>query len=81
MAGFHLPRDPHIPNQGNGGWIDVEPADDPVVPIEEDFEEDFQEDADSESKAYNPPQVAQNPNPRIISMALRHVGSEPRLVE
>ena len=68
MVGFHVPGDPYLPNQGNGGWIEDEPEDDHVVPIEEDFEEedekDIQEDFDSEPEVYNPPQFAQNPNPR-----------------
>ena len=43
MVEFHLPGHPYFPNQGNECWI--EPEDDLVVLIEEDFEEDFSEDS------------------------------------
>ena len=43
MDGFHLLGDPYFPNQGNGGWLEEEPEDDPMAPIEEDFEEEDEE--------------------------------------
>ena len=29
MAGFHHPGDPYFPNQGNNGWLEEEPEEDP----------------------------------------------------
>ena len=65
MAGFHPPRDPYFPNQGNVGWISAEPEDEPAIPLNDDFAEDFLEDDDSRLEAYNPPPVTQNPNPHL----------------
>ena len=52
MTGFYLPGDSYFPNHGNDGCI--EPEDDHVVPIEE----DFPKDSDLESEFYDPPQIS-----------------------
>ena len=45
MAGFHLPRDPYFPSQGNAGWIEEEP--------ENIIEEDPEEDPEEENEEYD----------------------------
>ena len=59
MVWFHLPGDPYFPNEGKWRRHNAEPKDDPADPIEG----DLPEDSDIESRAYNPPQVTQNPIP------------------
>lgn len=72
MAGFHLPGDPYFPNQGNRGWIQEDPEEDPEVQMEEDTEEQMgdvedddddsdEEDFDAESEVINLPYVAHVP--------------------
>ncbi|KAL7618246.1 hypothetical protein Lser_V15G04420 [Lactuca serriola] len=64
MVGFHLPEDPYFANQGNGGWLDEETEENLEIPLDDAFVENSSKDDDSVSEAYNPPPVAQNPNPR-----------------
>ena len=40
MARFHNPGDPYYPNQGNGGWTEEDPEEDPEDVFEEDLEDD-----------------------------------------
>ena len=42
MAGFHHPRDPYFPNQGNGGWL--EPEEEPEEESEEEPGEEPEEE-------------------------------------
>ena len=57
MAGFHLPGDPYFPKQGNGGWIEPEPEEEPeeglAEPVvdseEEESDDDDVDDSDAES--------------------------------
>ena len=80
MVGFHFPDDPYFPNQGNGGWLEEEPEEDPEelevepkapeVDLEEDeldgSDEDIREDeSDTESKVINPPYMVQVPAYRM----------------
>ena len=68
MAGFHLPKDPYFPDNGNGGWIKEDPeeqveADAPAAEVDpeeglddnEDIDEDLvEEDFDADSKVSDP---------------------------
>ena len=40
MAGFHMLGDPYFPNQGNGGWIEEDPEEDPEELVEAEEAED-----------------------------------------
>ncbi|KAI3510484.1 hypothetical protein L1887_17521 [Cichorium endivia] len=53
MAGFHLPGDPYFLDEGNNGWLDEEPEEDPEEGQEED-EEMEEEDSEAESKVSDP---------------------------
>lgn len=55
MVGFHLPGDPYFPEQGVGGWLDVEPDDNHEIPLDDDFVENFPDDSDSEPKVNDYP--------------------------
>lgn len=61
MAGFHIQGDPYYPNQGNGGWLEGDPEEDPAgVEEEEEPMEEEEEEADgtdSEPEVINPPVV------------------------
>ncbi|XP_023734795.1 uncharacterized protein LOC111882655 [Lactuca sativa] len=50
MEGFHHLGDPYYPNQGNGGWIEEDPEEDPKEPMEDPDElaEWEEEDIDEE---------------------------------
>ena len=72
MAGSHIPGDPYFPNQGNGGWIEEYPKEEPEEIMEKESEEEFEEEInveeeeeedelDAESEVINPPYVARVP--------------------
>ncbi|KAI3499632.1 hypothetical protein L1887_35436 [Cichorium endivia] len=53
MAGFYLPEDPYFPDEGNNGWLEEEPEEDPEEGQEED-EEMEEGDSDAESEVSDP---------------------------
>ena len=55
MAGFHLPGDTYFPNQENVGWLEDEPEENHVIPLDDDFAEQFPEEADIELEVKNLP--------------------------
>lgn len=68
MAGFHHPRDPYFPNQGNKGWIVEDRDEDPEEILEEDSEEEAEfevkeeeDESDTGSKVIDPPYMARIP--------------------
>lgn len=90
MAGFHLPRDPYFPNQGNAGWIEEEPEE----PIEEDPEEEPEEEEEEvdeeeeeednevdmdEDESEEEPEVFNPPYiPKVPANRYGYNGPEPR---
>ncbi|KAI3523719.1 hypothetical protein L1887_02065 [Cichorium endivia] len=76
MAGFHFPRDPYFPDEGNNGWLDEEPEEDPEEGQEED-EEIEEGDSDAESEVSDPrfPIREHNAPPPLPSFQVyRHPG-------
>ena len=63
MVGFNLLGDLYFHNQGNGGWLDVEPKENHEIPLDDDFAENFPEDSKSEPEVNNLPLAAPIPNP------------------
>lgn len=43
MAGFHHPRNPYFPKQGNAGWLKPEPEEELEEELEEESEEEPEE--------------------------------------
>ena len=78
MAEFHLLGDLYFPNQGNDGWIEAEPEENHVIPLDDDFTEQFPKEADPELEVEYLPPVAliTNPNPDLSSKAQRLCGPE-----
>ena len=67
MAGFHMPRDPYFPNQGNGSWIEEDPEEDPEEIMEEDPKKDPEEEEDEEESEEDSDVGLEVVNPRYVS--------------
>ena len=92
MVGFHHPRDPYVPNQGNGGWIEEDPEEDPKEPMEdleeptefeeedinEEIEEDHEEEVEEDEESDAESEVINPPYmPRVPPYRMGYNGPTP----